>query len=268
MDQELVKEYMEYCELRRKAFATGVLDIRRLNWIYPTTLLPLGYLLRNVKGEFDILDPMKEEVKNYISVMIDWKPMAISSAKTYIPLVLLPKKQRDTDKIVDPIFQFHNNGEDYGGEGAFKYLIWELITNIYEHSEFNEAMVMAQRYKKKGFAEITFFDDGITIRGSLNRAGKSIDEDFEAISQAMEGLSSKKDQGRGYGLWSTTRLCIEGLGGNMLIVSGAGAVHYGEERQLRKKYKLTQDYLRLNGTLVSLRIPYPANKVRVDRYVV
>jgi len=152
------------------------------------------------------------------------KSIAYSPGRSYIPIALLPRNGINANEAVNPIFKFHSNGEKYGGEGAFKYFIWELVNNIYEHSEFTESMVMAQRYEKK-------------------------------------------DQGRGYGLWSTTRLCIEGLGGNMLIVSGAGAVYYGEARQLRKKYKLSQEYLRLDGTLISLRIPYPAKRVEVNEYV-
>ena len=211
--------------------------------------------------------PEKKDVKDYIDHMVQMKPIAYSPGRTYIPIALLPRNSIHANEVVNPIFIFHSNGENYGGEGAFKYFIWELVNNIYEHSEFSESMVMAQRYEKKGFAEIAFLDNGITINGSLKRAGKGLDDDFEAISKAMEGLSAKKDQGRGYGLWSTTRLCIEGLGGNMLIVSGAGAVYYGEARQLRKKYKLSQEYLRLDGTLISIRIPYPAKMVEVNEYV-
>jgi hypothetical protein len=262
-----MNEYLEFCDFRRTTIRSGVLDLRDLKWIYPTTLLPLGSMIRGAGKDLEYHPPGKEDVRGYIDHMIRIKPIAYSPGRTYIPIALLPSNGSNANEVVNPIFKFHSNGDNYGGEGAFKYFIWELVNNIYEHSDFSESMVMAQRYEKKGFAEIAFLDNGITINGSLKRAGKGLDEDFEAISKAMEGLSAKKDQGRGYGLWSTARLCIEGLGGNMLIVSGAGAVYYEEARQLRKKYKLSQKYLRLDGTLISIRIPYPAKRVEVNEYV-
>jgi hypothetical protein len=267
MNPTLMNEYLEFCEFRRTALTSGILDLRNLKWVYPTTLLPLGSMIRGAGKKLEYKPPEKEDVRGYIDHMVQMKSIAYSPGRSYIPIALLPRNGINANEVVKPIFKFHSNGEKYGGEGAFKYFIWELVNNIYEHSEFTESMVMAQRYEKKGFVEIAFLDNGITINGSLKKAGKGLDEDFDAISRAMEGLSAKKDQGRGYGLWSTTRLCIEGLGGNMLIVSGAGAVYYGEARQLRKKYKLSQEYLRLEGTLISLMIPYPAKKVEVNEYV-
>ena len=46
----------------------------------------------------------------------------------------LPKKRNEATEILGCIFKLHNNGKEYGGETVFKYLVSELVDNIYEHS--------------------------------------------------------------------------------------------------------------------------------------
>ena len=186
--------------------------------------------------------------------------------RTYIPIQALPMSQVEGNAIVDYISRFHDRGAGYGGENAFKYMIGELTTNIYEHSGFENAFVMAQKYEKKGFMEIAFFDDGLTIPGTLKRAGFTVGEDYAAIMKAMNGLSSKKSVERGYGLYSNARLCTHGLAGRIFIASGNGALEYtatSQKTYIPTAYNLQKAEYSLNGTIVSLRIPYPSPDVNL-----
>ena len=133
---------------------------------------------------------------------------------------------------------------------------------MYDHAEFNNALVMAQRYDKKKFLEITFFDDGITIPGSFSKKGLKF-SDSEALVQALNGLSAKSQE-RGYGLSSNLKILTRGLQGEMFIASGRGAIHI--TKNTPKLYKLQEEH-RLEGTLISVRIPFPTPQVNIYEFI-
>ncbi len=268
MPPDLWPEYETFCRIRQESLASGACDLSKVDWIYPTTLLPLGnYIL--TKGVPCTL-PEGKDVADYVTLMTEARRRRALSA-TYVPIVPLPPDRPKANEVIDRIYSIHDDGREYGGVNAFKYLIGELVNNVYEHSEFENAFVMAQRYGQKGFVEISFFDDGITIGGSLRRAGFDYTEDYVAIAEAVNGKSAKKDLERGYGLYSNTRLCTEGLGGNILIVSGRGGLQSKGKAGRRidqKAYDLRDNKYKLNGTLISVRLPTPAPEVDFYDYIV
>ncbi|MDG7040749.1 MAG: hypothetical protein JRN66_05740 [Nitrososphaerota archaeon] len=147
---------------------------------------------------------------------------------------------------------------------AYRYLMFELIDNIYQHSEFKYAYTMAQYYRNQGFVELGFLDDGITIAGSFNKNAKANFTDinnWEAIDQATKGATSKGGEQRGCGLSSSISIA-KALGGDVLIVSGYGAIYINPG--LRQPYLLHKAH-QLRGTLISLRIPL--NSPRIDIYM-
>lgn len=108
-----------------------------------------------------------------------------------MPIVDLPQDRNQSNKIVDKLQNLHNNGKGYGGRTAFTYLISELIDNIYQHSEFSNASMMAQRYGKRRFVEITIFDNGISIPTCFERDEHRFSHDCYAIVDALHGKSTK-----------------------------------------------------------------------------
>ena len=63
---------------------------------------------------------------------------------------------------------------------------------------------------------------------------------------------------RGFGLSSSVKIFNEGLNGEILIVSGYGAVHFKE--QTPTGFNLVEGH-QLNGTLISLRAPHPPSNI-------
>lgn len=252
---EILNDYLLFCSYRQKCSKSKVLNLRDCKWIYPTTLLPLSIFIKENKDQFEYQAPLDHNLSNYINVATGELSAEFSEIKPHIPLVVLPKDQKQSSAILEYIFQFNHNGDEYGGENAFKYLIEELVDNIYEHSQFTHALVMAQKYEKKNFVEISFFDDGISIPGSFENQGMKF-EDQQAIVKAVNGLSTKSEE-RGYGLNSNLKIFTQGLGGEILIVSRSGALHVS--KKLQRLYNL-RDINKLNGTLISIRIPYPTTK--------
>lgn len=269
MIPELWPEYMEFCRLRKEASVSNLSDLRDIDWIYPTTLLPLGSFLIASRKEYRA--PQDQNVADYISIMLRTEPGRADGRRSYVPLVWLPSMSIDGDKVLGSIYKLHDHGKLYGGENAFKYLIGELVDNVYQHSGFSNAFVMAQRYDKKGFVEVAIIDDGITIGGSLRKAGFRTEDDVEAIARVLkEGISAKGADTRGYGLRSNASIFTAGLKGEMLIVSGGGATEIGPSEPGRgvrqNNYRLEEDFCSLNGTLVSVRIPFPSEEIDLYDY--
>ncbi|RJS92435.1 hypothetical protein CW705_02815 [Candidatus Bathyarchaeota archaeon] len=218
-----------------------------------------------VNENVPVIPPEDPNVTNYLLTVTNSSRFELAQRfkKSYLPLVQLPRERKEANKILQRIYEMHNDGRDCGGENAFKYLIGEIVDNIYEHSEFETSWVMAQAYGSMGFMDICFFDDGITINGCFKKHGMGFKNDCQAIVEAINGASTKGDQ-RGFGLNTTMRIFTHGIKGQMLIVSGRGCVMFSKTKQ--QPYDLGKAY-QLEGTLVSVRIPYPSPEVDIYAYL-
>ncbi len=258
---ELFSNYLEFCGYRTGFIKTSVINLRKASFFHPTTLLPVLNLVSHLKN---IIEPEDNNVRNYLLTILG-KDLESSDNKSYIPLVTLPAEPNECGSVLQRMYQLIRT-EVFGGEQALKYVVSELVDNIYQHSYFTKAMVMAQRYDSRGFTDLGLFDDGITIAGSFAKHGMTYSErqSFRAISDAIAGLSSKGGIERGYGLSSSVRIFLEGLEGQVLIVSGDGAVYMSKEEKYA--YNLTEPY-KLKGTLISLRVQNQTKQIDIYNYV-
>ncbi|MCS3924416.1 hypothetical protein [Methanosalsum natronophilum] len=204
--------------------------------------------------------PAPVNVEKYMAVV---DKSNYSERATYIPIINLPQKYLEAEVEIEKLRKHHNNGINYGGEDAFNYMMGELIDNIYQHSHFKNANIMAQRYEKQGFVDIAIFDDGISIPCCFENHGIHIDNDCAAIEMAIQGKSTKSQE-RGYGLATTTNLYVNGCNAEFLIVSREGAWY--KSKGSERFYNINGIY-RFNGTLISIRIPYPLKKVNLYDYI-
>lgn len=132
--------------------------------------------------------------------------------------------------------------------------------NIYEHSESPNGYLFSQFLEHEGCIDLCIADTGITIFRSYEKAGlfqAEIGQDeSEALRMANEGRSTKNRPGaesRGYGISTSKRMLVEGLGGSFFMISG-GAFHRYEKNSLNY-YAEVKDFFHWNGTLILLRIP-------------
>jgi hypothetical protein len=194
----------------------------------------------------------KSQVGGYVAHILR-RGKDTTAGSTYVGPLYLPVSQGDCQPVLDALYELRSESRLFkDNEIAYKYVIAELIDNIYEHSGFQLASVMAQRYGRKGFVELCFFDDGITIPGNFERSGKKYRKEVHsnAIYEAMRGVSTKPDVGRGYGLSSNVEL-FRDVGGEWLIVSGYGAIYLVRAQVI--PYRLSSTNM-LRGTLISLRV--------------
>ena len=256
----LLRSYVLFCKFRSEAIDSGGLNLSDLDFIFPTTLLPLTDLVISEKP-FLILPPKNPDVAKHVEYMLGDN---VVTNGPRLPLRFLPEDRSKADDVIRDIADSQNSGNVCCGESAFKYLLSELVDNIYEHSEFSSALVMAQRYDKMKFVEMCFFDNGLTIPGALAKAGKKLSA-LQAVQAAVSGTSTKGLE-RGFGLGSSIKLATapRGLNGRFLLVSGTAALSVEPDKA--EKFDLSGP-LGLGGTLVSIRIPFSSKDVNIYDYV-
>jgi hypothetical protein len=258
----LIENYLCFCNYRKSLRASGTLNLEKIKWFYPTTLLPLSDLIKPKGVTFKHLPPKDRIARGYFDYIT--QDDDVHKANDSIPII---KASRLDDSYVDRIYSFIiSNEKNESIRTAIKYVIGEIVANIDEHSGCNNSIFMAQSYRKIGYAEITFFDNGVTIPGSFKAAGILKDKmtDLDCIKEAINGVSTKPDAGRGHGLPSTTKI-LTAMNSDVLIVSGSGAVYLnGTDKYLKgdKTYVLGEDRA-LDGTLISFRMHLPIKAVDI-----
>src|SRR3989344_4846944 len=117
------------------------------------------------------------------------KITAHESAGRFIPITQITDSQELHKFITEMIPLLHSEPEQVE---PIKYVISELVRNVFEHSESEDgAIVCAQYYKKSNVIRIGVVDSGIGIQKSINFSYKTND-DLHAIQLALTpGITGK-----------------------------------------------------------------------------
>lgn len=194
------------------------------------------------------------------------------STKNYIPIVSFAAGKLIDDKeaissVVESIL-IRQLDIQHNVAMGLKYMVEETLDNITEHSESERGYILAQAYPRKGYLDICMADNGVTLLGSYKKlADNEIVDDLEAIKAANRGISSKNlpdAENRGYGIQTSKRMLVDGLGGQYLMISG-GCL-YLKSRGRDNIYSVP-DGLRWNGTIVALRIPVNSSRFNYVNYI-
>ncbi|MCK9150480.1 ATP-binding protein [Methanobacterium alcaliphilum] len=240
--------FTKFCQIKNGHNGDNDWFVTSYPFLYPTTLMPLlEYIVSN-----DLRVRFHPNVAGYVKTILPKNTSNKSiSKRTYIQIAMLRPGYVGGTSVLDEVI--HLLSKQYGGLDSLYYLLSELTSNIYDHSEFTKAFIMAQEYPKKEFTEICIYDNGISIPQCFQNHGFDSSSDANYIHQAINGKSTKKeDTGRGYGINSSTRMVIDGFDGEMFIASRNGAIQITKEKMLG--YKCEGMY-ELEGTLVSMRLP-------------
>ncbi|OPX57572.1 MAG: hypothetical protein A4E25_02217 [Methanobacterium sp. PtaB.Bin024] len=252
---ELIDNFAKFCSIRsehNKRKNPNILDLTSYNFFYPTTLLPtLEFREKN-----SLKVSLNPNTYGYVEKILNPSPW---SKKTYLPVrELSPRDRVGREKIIDQIFDLMDH--TYGGKTALGLLLYEFTDNIYQHSKFSRAFIMAQQYPKKEFTEICFYDNGISIPGNFSEYNIDYKDDKDAVMQAIDGTSTKDEFAeRGWGINRLVEMFIEEANGEIFIASRNGGVYVDKNKP--RLYNLGKTY-KINGTLVSLRI----SKSDIDIY--
>lgn len=266
---ELISSYTEFVDFRVQAKNDGILDLKDRKWLNSTGVLLLAYLKKEYSCE--IISTGGSSAKGYLDQMtIDpmwWTKelkLRLSRENSYIPFSQLPKYESDFKILFAKISELIRLNKPSGGEQAFKYVLGELTDNIYQHSVFENSYVMGQAYKNKGYIELSFIDDGISIPGNFEKHKIDFEGDWNAILMAIGGKSTKDDYERGIGLRSSLQIYCEGAEAEAMIVSRKGL--YYKKSQETQLYRLN-DQQKFPGTFISIRIPAKIHNIEIYQYI-
>jgi anti-sigma regulatory factor (Ser/Thr protein kinase) len=101
-------------------------------------------------------------------------------------------------------------------ENIISFIVGELYDNIKEHAHSFDVYLDLEKNEE---IYLGVFDNGITIFNRYKEAGIEIKDYKEAIEKALEGVSAKSIEERGYGL-RTIKKIINNINGKMCVFSG------------------------------------------------
>lgn len=249
------------------------LDISPNSFVTPFFILPLFVYIRNYPKTIslgnmpDYLHTVCFDKEKYPENKPDEFAQFLDSykRKNYIPILSFPNGAAQTE-YKNEIIQAAENliiqrlNIPLNIIGGIKYLISEAVDNISEHSESERGYIFMQFFPKMQYLDICIADRGITVLGSYKRMpGNTITKDAEAIQAAGKGVSTKNlpnAVNRGYGIGTSKRMLVDGLGGQYFMLSGNG---FHVNNRLQEEYINLPVKIRWQGTIIALRIPYNNN---------
>ena len=180
--------------------------------------------------------------------------------KTYIPILKLRLADASDDSDVraeflrcfldhiTTVLSFKSNHVD-----GLRYILADLLTNIFEHSESEYAFFTFQNYPILKKMEICVCDTGIGLLETYLKNKNSLDRDFshikthmEAMTNVVSGLSTKSIE-RGFGVHTSRNMVMNGFKGTFIYQSG-DALSINET--------ISNSDCSVDGVIFSINIPY------------
>lgn len=195
------------------------------------------------------------------------------SRKNYIPIVSFPATKNSDDKkdaILSTVEKMicRQSGLSPNVAIGVKYMLGECVDNIIQHANSERGYIFAQSFPQNGYLDICIADSGITLLGSYKTlVDNEIETDLEAMQAANRGISTKNRpnaENRGYGIITSKKMLVEGLGGSFIMMSGNALHLYNSES---RKFIEMSEIIRWNGTIIALRIPYVNKNFRYINYI-
>lgn len=258
------------------------LDFSGVDFATPLYVLPLMVFLNSCQKYITIVNvgeyldtigftkgiyPDKMRKSEFLAVIEKY------SRKNYIPIVSFPAtKESDDEKdailaTVESIIE-RQLGLTSNIAIGLKYMLGEAIDNIVQHANSERGYIFAQSYPDRGYLDICIADSGITLLGSYQTlTDNEIENDLEAIQAANRGISTKNlpnAENRGYGIITSKKMLIEGLGGTFVMMSG-NALHLYNSQD--RRFVETPENIRWNGTIIALRVPYMNKDFQYINYI-
>lgn len=137
---------------------------------------------------------------------------------------------------------------------AVKYLVAELTDNIGHHAKSGSGFLLAQYNASWQCLDVCIADTGQGLWGSYRSSGSTtVTNDVEALRSALSGVSTKYGgRSRGFGIPSSRRMLVKGMGGSFFLWSGRASVFHTPERE--NIFNFPED-CSFPGCYLALRIP-------------
>ena len=260
-----------------------VIDARGIKWIEPfTSLLLISFLQESIISKYkEIIKYYRVDhcINSYAAHIGFYRALRIPVGKAvgeakgnlqYIPITRIDicdlvneaklKKISPIQLLEEMSYKLSNILISHigmkGDNKSLGYAIFEMVRNIFEHSESNYILFCAQVWPKRDELEIAIVDAGIGIKASIdsNYHHKKDRTNLEAIKYALEpGISRSFRAGQdtddpyansGFGLYVMHNLCS--MLGVFKIISTGDYLEYQSKR-------ITESICNFNGTAIGMR---------------
>lgn len=183
--------------------------------------------------------------------------------KTYLPILRFTTEGRGVQRgshIGSSVAEFLKRRASLPTEihTALTYLISETIDNILEHACSKCGYISCQAYPRLGYIDLSIFDSGISLIGSFRESGRmdETNSDTEAMEAIINDQVSTKNlpgaENRGFGIRTSRKMLVNGLGGEYLIYSGCALFVSNPKGE---RIMGLPSSIGVRGTLVAMRIP-------------
>ncbi len=248
------------------------IDLSDIQWFIPCSMILISNKIREFldHGAQSVMykEPQNEKVREHMK-KIGFPLGNEEDGGSYVSIKHFKKDTEDRNQVNRQVNELITKIEEklpYQFGESIKYILGELSDNIDDHSEFECASLMAQYYPTKKMVDIAVFDNGVSIPKLFEKHNISFNGDQEAIKKAVWGEVTTKsnEEMRGFGLRTCKKLSIEGLKGELYIISRRGILIIRSEKE-PILYDLEGNSVK--GTFVYLRLKTPKNKLNIYNFV-
>lgn len=245
-----------------------IIDLSKVRFAYPL-FLNLLLLLRDAQSKrirFENSTTYLDSIHFPNAIKKD-NLSHYEAKKAFLPLIVsMPESEDDSvNTITSSVMRLVQQNVELPVQvnNALRYMLQEIIDNVGEHSQASQFYTLVQVYPKKKLIDICIADNGRGLRSSYRKAAINVKSDLAAMQLMASAISSKdrnKNESRGYGLFTSRKMTVEGLEGEFVLVSGKAAY----AKKAEKEFLLSLPECNTKGTVVALRLHY--DKPAFDMY--
>lgn len=242
-----------------------------LRFIHPLYALALSSLITKKRNEgirVNIQDFHEITCSQYLNIIhfpngieLNDRQIRRYQRKTYIPIVKFPAGYDGVqNQIISHVTNLIENNFDLDTElyRGLYWLISELTDNVIEHSHMEYGWITAQYFPNKHFIDVCIIDTGIGVLNSYIQQEYEISTHYEALENALQGLSAKDSDERGRGIISSKSVVMNGLQGTFFMYTGNAMVINND---------MTNTPFNWDGVLVFFRINQNVENFSLYNYV-
>jgi hypothetical protein len=272
---EHLSETLGILSLMEEKFKTDKkisLDFSEVTWFIPCSMILISNKIREFLEHgahvIEYKAPKNDKARDHMN-KIGFPLGKTESGDSYVPIKHFKRNIDDKKQVNREVNELTTLIEEklpsqFGD--SIKYILGELSANIDDHSECESVSLMAQYFPTKEIVDIAVFDNGISIPALFERHNISFENDAEAIKKAVSGEVTTKENEtmRGFGLKTCKNLSIEGLEGELHVVSRKGILimKSGESPKFHTLKKTL-----LKGTFLYFRLKKPKNKLNIYKFI-
>ncbi len=252
-----------------------VWDFENCSFFHPFFIAPLAIYRHNCHKEIKCIN-ICQRLSNYLNLIRFDSLLTINGQndirtelkdfynRTYIPICKFDMSYQNVDGVQSVLQGIIERQAKINPaiKTPLSYMIGELVCNINEHSKSKHGYIFSQFIPSERCINICIADTGITVFGSYTDRGKYLDQigdsEADALKMANEGFSTKERpecESRGYGISTTKKMLVDGLGGEFFMLSG-GAFHRFDKN--KKTYLNLPEDIYWSGSIILMKIPVSA----------